>query len=410
MIEDIENLEIWGGSYIGKKYIYKNKLPKQFSEKKPLKLIAFNRKSHRHFKERRSLKYTNIIQTLKKNKSTKNTSKWKLPTIIFILSLMMVILVIPSLIVIPFVKDVHYHSTAKEIEQEITIKQKASAPDLSVAVMRMSSDEVEDVPLEDYVIGVVAAEMPVAEFELEALKAQSLAARTYIVYHLLHQKDVGEGHVTDTTADQVYKNEDELRELWGANYNENMEKLTTAVTATSGKILTNNHAPIFPAFFSTSNGYTENSEDYWKDELPHLRSVPSPWDKESPQFLNQETFTIREVEDALNIELPKSSTLPIEVTRTEGKRVNELVLANNKFTGREIREKLGLKSSDFTIEQNNDHLIFTTKGYGHGIGMSQYGANGMAREGKTYEEIVKYYYQDIEISTITETAPTLVAR
>src|SRR5699024_2827356 len=163
-----------------------------------------------------------------------------LPTIIFILSLMMVILVIPSLIVIPFVKDVHYHSTAKEIEQEITIKQKASAPDLSVAVMRMSSDEVEDVPLEDYVIGVVAAEMPVAEFELEALKAQSLAARTYIVYHLLHKKDVGESHVTDTTADQVYKNEDELRELWGTNYNQNMEKLTKAVMETGGEIITNN--------------------------------------------------------------------------------------------------------------------------------------------------------------------------
>lgn len=252
--------------------------------------------------------------------------------------------------------------------------------------------------------------MPVAEFELEALKAQSLAARTYIVYHMLHQKNVGESHVTDTTADQVYKNEDELRELWGANYNQNMEKLTKAVMDTNGEIITNNHAPIFPAFFSTSNGYTENSEDYWKDELPHLRSVPSPWDKESPQFLNQETFTIKEIENALGIELPKENSFPIEVTRTEGKRVKQLVLADYEFTGREIREKLALKSSDFTIEQNNDHLIFTTKGYGHGIGMSQYGANGMAKEGKTYEEIVKYYYQDIEISTITETAPTLVTR
>lgn len=336
--------------------------------------------------------------------------KWKLPTFLFIFSLLMVILIIPSLIVIPFVKDVHYHSTAKEIEQEITIQQKTSTSDLSVSVMRMNSEEIEDVPLEDYVTGVVAAEMPVAEFELEALKAQSLAARTYIVYHLLHQKNSGGSHVTDTTSDQVYKNEDELRELWGANFSENMEKLRNAVIATSGEILTNEHAPIFPAFFSTSNGYTENSEDYWKDELPHLRSVPSPWDKESPQFLNQETFTMKEVETALEIELPKEDTLPIELTRTEGKRVSKLKLGDHEFTGRDIREKLGLKSSDFTIEQNNEHLIFTTKGYGHGIGMSQYGANGMAKEGKTYEEIVKYYYQDIEISTITETTPTLVTR
>lgn len=353
------------------------------------------------------------MQTLKKHQSIsliKHHSNWKLPTIILICSLLIVILIIPTIIVIPFVKDIHYHSTAKEMEQEISMKQKASTSDLSVSVMRMNSEEIEDVPLEDYVIGVVAAEMPVAEFELEALKAQSLAARTYIVYHMLHQKNVGESHVTDTTADQVYKNEDELRELWGANYNQNMEKLTKAVMDTNGEIITNNHAPIFPAFFSTSNGYTENSEDYWKDELPHLRSVPSPWDKESPQFLNQETFTIKEIENALGIELPKENSFPIEVTRTEGKRVKQLVLADYEFTGREIREKLALKSSDFTIEQNNDHLIFTTKGYGHGIGMSQYGANGMAKEGKTYEEIVKYYYQDIEISTITETAPTLVTR
>lgn len=354
-----------------------------------------------------------MAQSLKRNKTifpSRNTPKWKLPTFLFLFSLLMIILIIPSLIVVPFVQQDHYQTKAKENEQKLTIKSKASTSDVSVAVMRMSSEEIEDVPLEEYVIGVVAAEMPVAEFELEALKAQGLAARTYIVYHLLHQKNIGEGHITDTTADQVYKNENELRELWGTNYQHNMEKLTAAIAATEGEIITKNQAPIFPAFFSTSNGYTENSEDYWKDELPHLRSVPSPWDKESPQFLNQETFTISEVEHALNIELPKGDTFPIEVSRTEGNRVKELMLADNQFTGREIREKLGLKSSDFTIERNNEHLIFTTKGYGHGIGMSQYGANGMAKEGKTYQEIVKYYYQDIEISTITETVPTLVAR
>lgn len=379
--------------------------------------MAFNRKGHRHYKEPKLLKDSHVTQIFKKSQSivpTKRISRWKLPTVLFLFSLIMIILVIPSLIVIPFVQKGH-QSVAIEQDQEVISKPKTSqapsaASDLSVAVMRMSSEEIEDVPLEDYIIGVVAAEMPVAEFELEALKAQGLAARTFIVYHLLHQKKVGEGHVTDTTADQVYKNESELRELWGSNYNNNMEKLTAAITATEGEIITKNHAPIFPAFFSTSNGYTENSEDYWKDELPHLRSVPSPWDEESPQFLNQETFTLKEIENMLNIELPKDNMLPIEVTRTEGKRVNKLVLANNQFTGREIREKLGLKSSDFTIEQNNDHLIFTTKGYGHGIGMSQYGANGMAKEGKTYQEIVQYYYQDIEISTIMEAVPTLVAR
>src|SRR5690625_614095 len=294
-----------GGSFISRKYIYKNKLPKQFRQKKSFRLIAFNRKSHRHDKEQKSLKGSNTTRILNKNKaifSTKRIPKWKLPTILF--SLINIIHVIPSQIVIPIVQNDDYQYMATENEQKEVIEPKKITSDLSVEVMRMSSEEIEDVPLEEYVIGVVAAEMPVAEFELEALKAQGLAARTFIVYHLLHQKNMGENHVTDTTADQVYKNENELRELWGANYNNNMEKLTAAITATAGEVITNNHAPILPAFFSTSNGYTENSEEYLKNELSHLRSVPSPWDVDSPQYLNQETFTIKEIEDSLHIELP----------------------------------------------------------------------------------------------------------
>src|SRR5690625_4811734 len=240
-----------GGSFISRKYIYKNKLPKQFRQKKSFRLIAFNRKSHRHDKEQISLKGSNTTRILKRNKtifSTKRIPKWKLPTILF--SLIMIILVIPSLIVIPFVQNDDYQSMATENEQKEVIEPKKFTSDLSVEVMRMSSEEIEDVPLEEYVIGVVAAEMPVAEFELEALKAQALAARTFIVYHLLHQKNMGENHVTDTTADQVFKNEDELRELWGANYNQNMEKLTKAVLETDGEIITNNHALNLPAYIS----------------------------------------------------------------------------------------------------------------------------------------------------------------
>lgn len=275
--------------------------------------------------------------------------------------------------------------------------------------MRQQSKEVTNVPLEEYVIGVVAAEMG-ANFELEALKAQGIAARTYIVNHLISKANQKDINVSDTTSDQVYKDEEELRKAWGSEYHDKLERLTQAVYATEGKIITYNDAPIFPAYFSTSNGFTENSEEYWDNELPYLRSVKSNWDEESPKFLDQKTYTTDEVALKLNVNLPTHENIPMKISRTPSQRVNVLKLGDHSFTGREIREKLNLQSSDFKVEQNNQHLIFTTRGYGHGIGMSQYGANGMAKEGKDYKEIIKYYYKDVEISTLNETVPTLVAK
>src|SRR5699024_3982604 len=116
------------------------------------------------------------------------------------------------------------------------------------------------------------------------------------------------------------------------------------------------------------------------------------------------------IDKTLNITLTQTELIEFEVSRTEGKRMRELTLGDDTFTGREIREKLELRSSDFTIEQKNNHLVFTTKGYGHGIGMSQYGADRMAKEGKTYKDIVSYYYQDVEISTVPDVAPALVVK
>lgn len=373
-----------------KKQLSKHKKWKQLKDKQTPASIKIP------FTKRKKAKYLN-----------KPYSRWKLPTFLTVLSLFFIILVIPTLIVNPFVKGDKRESAAMEKKQDIVIKPSSSP--VSVAVMRMNTEEVEDIPLEEYVVGVVASEMG-AGFEPEALKAQGLAARTYVVNHLLHQEDSEEASVTDTTSDQVYKDEEDLRKIWGKDYQGNLQKLTEAVNATKGEIITHKSKPIMPAYFSTSNGYTENSEDYWENELPYLRSVQSPWDKVSPKYLKQEIFTFSQIKEKLDIDFPTNASLQIEVSRTESERVKELNLAGHLFTGREIREKLGLQSSDFTIKQNNDHLIFTTKGYGHGIGMSQYGANEMAKQGKDYQDIIKHYYKDVEISTLTETAPTLVAK
>lgn len=344
----------------------------------------------------------------------KKKATWKLPTAFTLGSLLTIILIIPSLIVGPG-DDESASEEPAAVEATAEQEGEEAAADLgaspfSVAVMRSTTETVENIPLEEYVAGVVSAEMP-ADFEMEALKAQSLAARTYTVNHLLYQdQDASENYdVTDTVQHQVYKSEEELMQQWGSDFDWKMNRIKEAVSATKGEILTFEDTPITAAFFSTSNGKTENSEDYWENEIPYLRSVESPWDKESPKFTDQQTFSIAQLSELLEVDLPNQTPLFIEETRTASDRVDELSLEGYTFSGREVREKLNLPSSDFTIRQSNNHLIFTTEGYGHGVGMSQFGANGMAKEGKTYQEIIKHYYQGVEISTVTETAPTLVS-
>nr|WP_306419013.1 stage II sporulation protein D [Paucisalibacillus globulus] len=382
----------------------------------PLKTNKHTIKQIQKLKKKKSASKKQILQkrlatiTNKRPKAPMSSGgvKWKGPAA-FIFSLVFIILAVPTIIVVPFISnsEVQSQSIDQESEAKVATTELEEDSAVEVAVMRTQTDQIENVPLEAYITGVVAEEMPV-EFELEALKAQALAARTYVINKMLYQSEEDAADVTDTIQDQVYKNDAELRAKWGTNYNYNMKKISEAVLATKGQIITYQDKPIDPQFFSTSNGFTENSEDYYINEIPYLRSVPSPWDEASPYYLDQETFTFEQVESALGIDLPNNKQLVIESTRTESKRVGQLNLEGNTFTGREVREKLKLRSNDFTVKQKDNYLIFTTKGNGHGVGMSQYGANGMAKEGKTYEDIVKYYYKDVEISKMDEAVPALV--
>lgn len=330
---------------------------------------------------------------------------WIIP-VAFLSMVILIILVIPTLVVLPFIEK---GEKSQMVEGPIETEAEFPESPFTVEVMRQATEKVEEIPLEEYVAGVVASEMP-ADFELEALKAQALAARTYTVNHLLHGGGEEEYDVTDTVQHQVYKSEEDLLLEWGSEFTEKMNKIKRAVNETSGEILVYEEQPITAAFFSTSNGYTENSEDYWETEVPYLRSVESPWDKESPEFLDQKTIPIEEAAELLGIELPLDTPLYMEESRTESGRVKQIGIEGHFFSGREFREKLNLKSSDFTIRQNNNHLVITTEGYGHGVGMSQYGANFMAQEGKTYQDIVKHFYQGVEISTIEDSVPTLLAK
>lgn len=321
-----------------------------------------------------------------------------------------IVVVIPTAIVMmPMEKTTNIGSEVPTVKEKNEKKEKLALPEVEVQINRAETGEIETVPLEKYVISVVASEMP-AEFETEALKAQAIAARTYFINHMIHQKEGEDFVVTDTTEHQVYKSEEELKTVWGSDYHWKMEKVTEAVMATEGEIITYEDEPITPTFFSMSNGYTEDAKNYWGNELPYLKSVESKWEESLPNFTEQKVFTTTEVANALGVNLQTGYQIPMEMTRTESNRVSELTIDGNAFTGREVREKLGLRSNDFSIKQKDDHLIFTTKGYGHGVGMSQYGANGMATDGKDYKEILRHYYQGIDIHSIPDAVPTLVSR
>lgn len=338
-----------------------------------------------------------------------NRNHWKMSSITVISVLLFTILVIPALVVLPNTFQQTDQPNPQEAFPSYEEDYLTNEDDLAVQVLRTELDRVESVPIEQYVVGVVAAEMP-ADFELEALKAQALAARTYVVQYLSVAETKGEeATIKDTVQHQVYRNNEELQQLWGNEYHQKIKKVTQAVLETRGEILTYQNQPITPAFFSTSNGYTENSEDYWENELPYLKSVSSPWDQASPRFLDQKIIPIDQVEEALDINWNHANN-SISTTRTESNRIKTIELAGKTFTGRQIREALELRSTDFTLKQKDNHLIFTTKGYGHGVGMSQYGANGMAQEGNDYREIVYHYYQGVEIDTIADATPKLLVQ
>lgn len=282
-----------------------------------------------------------------------------------------------------------------------------------VPVYLSKEKRIDQVPIEAYVRGVIAAEMPI-DFELEALKAQAMAARTYIVRRM-QEKDTSQvpvpgAIVTDTVSHQAYLTDERLAAKWsGPDAVRNMDKLNRAVAETRGQIIVYQGQPIDAVFFSTSNGYTENSEDYWGDAIPYLRSVKSPWDASlSPHAKDTVKMPYKDFLSKLGLSnaVPASSTISGTKTiqATEGHRIARVRIGGKLFTGRDVREKLGLNSSQFEWKLKGSEVEITTYGYGHGVGMSQWGANGMAKEGKTAEEIIRYFYTGVEISRVANTS------
>ncbi|MGG2075470.1 stage II sporulation protein D [Lysinibacillus irui] len=255
----------------------------------------------------------------------------------------------------------------------------------------------EKIPLETYITGVVAAEMPVS-FKKEALKAQAIAARTYA----LKTTNYGKTAIAPTVARQVFYDEEQRKANWASNFLGNEKKIVEAINETKGQVLLYNNELITAMFHSTSNGKTESAYGYSGNNVPYLQSVASVSDQASPKFTAEQEWTLAQWNKLWPVQWQASDFNRVQLFYNDSGRVDRLQLGNNVWTGREVRTILGIPSTDFTINYNNTtrKVHVKTQGYGHGVGMSQYGAEAMANEGKTAAEILHYYYQDIEIKKI----------
>ena len=266
-----------------------------------------------------------------------------------------------------------------------------------IRVKDVSKNVVISVPFEDYIKGVLAGEMP-ANFELEALKAQAVAARSYALVRI-SQNQSKEYDVVNTTDNQVYLTDEVLKEKWKNEYVSKINKIKKAVNDTKGEYLSYDGKVVEALFFSTSTGKTENSEEVFSSKVPYLRSVSSKWDEKSPVYMDTSIFTLSDFYQKLNLKYNEKLDYKILETTSTG-RIKKIIINGQEFNGRDFASKLKLRSNYFSIIQNGNNITINTKGYGHGVGMSQYGALGMAKEGYKYDQILKYYYQNVEIKKI----------
>jgi stage II sporulation protein D len=241
--------------------------------------------------------------------------------------------------------------------------------------------------LEEYLVGVVAAEMP-ALYDEEALKAQAVAARTYALHTL-----EGTPYTSLRSISQAYISVDDMKNRWGDDFDSYYSKIKTAVESTTGEIVTYDDEPILAVFCASSDGTTEDSGNVWSTGLPYPTSVDSHWDTESENFTNTQSFTISQLNNVLG-------GVPEIAERTTAGYVKTAYAGGKEYTGVQIRKLLGLKSASFEVAVDGDTVTFTTSGYGHGVGMSQTGAGKMAEEGANYSDILLHYYTGTKIASL----------
>jgi len=264
----------------------------------------------------------------------------------------------------------------------------------TIQVVRTASGKTETLAMREYLIGCVAAEME-ADHHLEALKAQAVASYTYARYR---REIGGKAALSDSgKSDQGYDDAQRRRQRWGDNFELYEAKVAQAVDAVLGQTITYEGKPVFAAYCALSGGKTESAANYWGDDFPYLCNVDSPGDKLSPDYSKTVTLQPEDVKKALGkaegVKLGKDPAAWFgKFERSEAGTVMEIEVGGKALSGRAVRELLELRSANFTIEYKNGAFEIKCLGYGHGVGMSQYGADFMARQGSGYKEILEHYY------------------
>ncbi len=287
-------------------------------------------------------------------------------------------------------------------------KEKKTEPKYkTLKLLDITTGKVEEISAFDYVVGAVCAEMP-ATFEPEALKAQAVAAYTYAVRQAEKAEAAPDSELcgayfsNDSSKYQAYFTENQAMQYYGENYEEYTEKIKEAVSTVEGEYLVYEDEPIIAAFHSLSTGKTESAENVWGINIPYLVSVESEYDSKAPKFTESYEFTDNEMKELLEnsfkgivlSESPEEWFSDAEMSNAEN--VISIKVGDTEVMGQEVRSTLSLRSAAFEIKYDDGFKI-TTKGCGHCVGMSQYGANEMAKAGKDYKEILEHYYKGAEI-------------
>lgn len=282
----------------------------------------------------------------------------------------------------------------EEVTQTAALPQNNGEAPRAVQVLRTHTGKVEEYPLEDYLFGVVAAEMPMSYGD-EALKAQCVAAHTLYEY----KKNQGETPISDDSAThQAFITKEVARAKWGEQAEEYQKRLEGLVSQVAGELVLYENAPALTVYHALSAGRTESAKTVWGQEIPYLASVESVGDVLAGGYISQKSLSKTEFLQGLSLTDEVQESQPLgELARSESGTVIKAELFGKEFTGSEIRSAFSLRSANFDVEMGEDTVTFTVRGYGHGVGMSQFGANTMASQGSNYKEILQWYYKGCDV-------------
>ena len=331
---------------------------------------------------------------------------------IYFLILIFICFAIPII----FTSEFSSRTTAKEVTQNEETKKEnivESTYDYkkynTIKLLHSDTNKIEEIDLDEYLCGVVSAEMP-ASFEEEALKAQAVVARTYTIYKIVNNDGKhGEADICDNSGCcQAWISKEERMEKWKeGEKDENWNKIVKAVNGTQGKIITYEGKPINAFFHSNSGGATEAPVNVWGGSgYPYLQSVSTSGEDAYSQYSSEAEFTEKEFEEKIkkehsNFKIDFKEKDCIKINEyTEGGRVKKIKIGNLELSGVEVRNIFGLRSANFEINIEDKKIKFKVTGYGHGVGMSQTGADSLAKEGKKYEDIIHHFYTNVEIENM----------